>query len=91
MVVTIRRWIKQAALHNHLRSDGLTVTNARNSIGCCGSTRACEKNVRLLVKAAAWFAQETGMTPLATFAFIRTNQAMHQIATPSSTRPWCSN
>ena len=45
----IRKWVKQAALDEGLRSDGLTTTEREER--------------EILAKAAAWFAQETGTTP----------------------------
>jgi transposase-like protein len=60
---TIRQWIKQAALEEGLRSDGLT-TNEREELNRLRrENRVLREEREILAKAAAWFAQETGTTP----------------------------
>jgi transposase len=59
----IRQWIKQAALDEGLRSDGLT-TSAREALNRLRREhRVLREEREILAKAAAWFAQETGTTP----------------------------
>ena len=59
----IRNWVKQAALDEGLRSDGLTTT-AREALNRLRrENRVLREEREILSKAAAWFAQETGATP----------------------------
>jgi transposase len=56
----IRKWVKQSALDEGLRSDGLRSTERESLAGCGARTRCCGKSARYPSKAAAWFATETG-------------------------------
>ncbi len=59
----IRKWVKQAALDEGLRSDGLT-TAAREELNQLRrENRVLREEREILATAAAWFAQETGATP----------------------------
>jgi transposase len=60
---TIRQWIKQAALDNGLRSDGLTTSEREELNRLRRESRVLREEREILAKAAAWFAQETGVTP----------------------------
>jgi transposase len=60
---TIRQWIKQAALDNGLRSDGLTTSEREELNRLRRESRVLREEREILAKAAAWFAQETGATP----------------------------
>jgi transposase len=57
---TIRQWIKQAALDNGLRSDGLTTSEREELNRLRRESRVLREEREILAKAAAWFAQETG-------------------------------
>jgi len=59
----IRKWIKQAALDEGLRSDGLTTSEREELNRLRRENRILREEREILSKAAAWFAQETGATP----------------------------
>jgi transposase len=62
-VETIRQWVKQGALDEGLRSDGLTTDERLELTGLRRENRVLREEREILAKAAAWFAQETGTTP----------------------------
>ena len=62
-VETIRQWVKQAALDEGLRSDGLTTSEREELNRLRREIRVLREEREILAKAAAWFAQETGATP----------------------------
>jgi transposase len=59
----IRQWLKQAALDEGLRSDGLTTAERDELNRLRREIRVLREEREILAKAAAWFAQETGATP----------------------------
>ena len=59
----MRQWIKQAALDEGLRSDGLTTSEREELNRLRRENRVLREEREILSKAAAWFAQETGVTP----------------------------
>ena len=59
----IREWIKQAALDEGLRNDGLTTSEREELNRLRRENRVLREEREILSKAAAWFAQETGATP----------------------------
>jgi len=59
----IREWVKQAALDEGLRSDGLTTTEREELTRLRRESRMLREEREILAKAAAWFAQETATTP----------------------------
>ncbi len=60
---TIRQWVKQTALDEGLRSDGLTTSEREELNRLRRENRVLREEREILAKAAAWFAQETGTTP----------------------------
>ena len=59
----MRQWIKQAALDEGLRSDGLTTSEREELNRLRRENRVLREEREILSKAAAWIAQETGATP----------------------------
>lgn len=59
----IRKWVKQAGLDEGLRSDGLTTSELEELTRLRRENRILREEREILTKAAAWFAQETGVTP----------------------------
>ena len=60
---TIRNWMAQADRDAGLRSDGLTTEERKELNLLRREVRILRLEKDLLKKAAAWFAQETGVTP----------------------------
>jgi transposase len=59
----IRQWVKQAALDEGLRSDGLTTSEHEELGRLRRENRVLREEREILAKAAAWFATETGTVP----------------------------
>jgi transposase len=59
----IRKWIKQAALDEGLRSDGLSTSEREELNRLRRENRILREEREILSKAAAWSAQETAPTP----------------------------
>ncbi len=60
---TLRQWIKQAALDAGERRDGLTTEELAELRKLRRENRILKEEKEILIKAAAYFAQETGLTP----------------------------
>lgn len=60
---SIKAWVKQADLDDGLREDGLTTDEREELRRLRHENRELKKDREILVKAAAWFARETGSGP----------------------------
>lgn len=57
---SIKAWIRQADLDDGVREDGLTSNEREELRRLRHENRELKKDREILVKAAAWFARETG-------------------------------
>lgn len=57
---TIKAWVRQAEIDDGLRDDGLTTDEQEELRRLRRENRELKKDREILVKAAAWFARETG-------------------------------
>ena len=57
---TIKAWVRQADLDDGIREDGLTSEEKQELRELRKEVRELRKDREILVKAAAWFARETG-------------------------------
>jgi transposase len=60
---TLRAWIKQADIDEGLRHDGLTTEETEEVRRLRREVKTLREEREILVKAAAFFAKETGQTP----------------------------
>lgn len=60
---TLRAWIKQVDLDDGLRHDGLTTEDAEEVRRLRREVKTLREEREILLKAAAFFAKETGQTP----------------------------
>ena len=60
---TLRAWVKQADIDEGLRHDGLTTEEAEEVRQLRREVKRLREEREILLKAAAFFAQETGQTP----------------------------
>jgi len=57
---SIKAWVRQADLDDGIRKDGLTTEEREELQRLRRENRELKKDREILVKAAAWFARETG-------------------------------
>lgn len=57
---SIKAWVRQADLDDGIRKDGLTTEEREELRRLRRENRELKKDREILVKAAAWFARETG-------------------------------
>lgn len=60
---TLRKWVKQSAIDAGERSDGLTTKELSEVRKLRREVRILREEKEILIKAAAYFAKETGLTP----------------------------
>src|SRR6266852_262371 len=60
---TLRQWIKQADIDDGLRHDGLTTEETEEVRRLRREIKTLREEREILLKAAAFFAKETGQTP----------------------------
>lgn len=60
---SIKAWVRQADLDDGIREDGLTTEDREELRRLRRENRELKKDREILVKAAAWFARETGSEP----------------------------
>ena len=60
---TLRQWLKQADLDDGLRHDGLTTEETEEVRRLRREVKTLREEREILLKAAAFFAKETGQTP----------------------------
>jgi transposase len=60
---TLRQWLKQADLDEGLRHDGLTTEETEEVRRLRREVKTLREEREILLKAAAFFAKETGQTP----------------------------
>jgi transposase len=60
---TLRQWLKQADIDDGLRHDGLTTEETEEVRRLRREVKTLREEREILLKAAAFFAKETGQTP----------------------------
>lgn len=60
---TLRNWVKQSAIDAGERDDGLSTEELTELRRLRRENRILKEEKEILIKAAAYFAQETGLTP----------------------------
>lgn len=60
---SIRNWVKQAAIDQGERSDGLSTVEKKELVRLRRENKQLRQEREILAKAAAWFARETGSVP----------------------------
>ncbi len=76
---TLREWIKQADIDDGVRHDGLTTEETEEVRRLRREVKTLREGREILLKAAAFFAKETGQEPEVRYLFVEREKVNHTI------------